>query len=375
MEGVSPPGPFNRSAAINAAAVGDWDVAVIVDADVFVKDMQQVRDAVALARSSGRVVFAFTEYRGLAHWATKRVLAGEPMPSVGAKRLDHESSVVVVPRIAWDTVGGYDDRFVGWGQEDVAFAQAVRVLCGEPLRVPGTVYHLYHARSAEKDMRLPGYQMNQMLGAAYRATTEPEGMMALLAGKRQAMFHGIFIANAWRGKETRSGPGSTTLSTAGAREFIERFCTEVGARHVLDAACGASSWMPELPGYRGVDIVPAAVADMQRRFPGRAYAVADICADDLGEADVVIMRDVLAHLSNEDALLALKNVRSTGARYLVATTFDGADNAHDTRTGGYREVDLRYEPFGLGDPVRSVADGYWERRLKFPTKRLAAWKL
>ena len=51
VEGEHTEGPFNRSAAINAAAklAGNWDVAVIADADTWVP-YAQLDEAVRLAR-------------------------------------------------------------------------------------------------------------------------------------------------------------------------------------------------------------------------------------------------------------------------------------------------------------------------------------
>ena len=41
---------------------------------------------------------------------------------------------LVVHREAYEAVGGHDERFLGWGSEDQAFALALTVLVGQPLR-------------------------------------------------------------------------------------------------------------------------------------------------------------------------------------------------------------------------------------------------
>lgn len=190
---------------------------------------------------------------------------------------------------------------------------------------------------------------------------------------RARAFHQIFTRNRWNGTETRSGPGSTLGSTARLAAELPTLLALLEATSVLDAACGASFWMPDLPGYVGVDIVPDAIAVVQERFPDRHYFVADIVSDALPPSDVVIARDVLAHLPNRDVLGALANFRSTGARYLLLTTFDGADNSVDARAGGYHELDLTQPPFSLGEPLRKIADGYWEDALVYPTKQLGVF--
>jgi hypothetical protein len=194
--GSSPKGAFNRSAAINDAAQGDWDIAIVLDADVMCEP-DQVRRAMVTAATTGHLTFAFSEYRGLTPHMTAKVLSEAPpqnrwgpepqwqSPEVWNKGVRfrsqvHESSVVVVRRDLWDTLGGFDERFVGWGQEDVAFAHAARVIGGHQIRIGGPVWHLWHARSIDRNNLLPSYRANQELGQRYRDTTSAEAVRALL---------------------------------------------------------------------------------------------------------------------------------------------------------------------------------------------------
>jgi GT2 family glycosyltransferase len=200
--GESPPGAFNRSAAINNAAAGEWEIAVVLDADV-ICEWVQMAEAIATALETGHLTFAFDEYRGLTPHMTAKVLS-DPIPQnrwspepqwqsaevwnkgVRFRSKVHESSVVVVRRDLWDELGGFDERFVGWGQEDVAFAQAARVLDGEPIRIPGPVWHLWHERSADRNEHLGRYRANQLLGDRYRGTSDPEAMLELLRERDDA---------------------------------------------------------------------------------------------------------------------------------------------------------------------------------------------
>jgi len=126
--GRSPDGPFNRAAAVNAAAAaaGDWDVAVIADADTWVPGAQ-LDSAVRLARQTGRLAAAFTAVIELDEASTEVLVGGElahiPISAVvnlGIRRVRVEplvtqSSMLAVPRALWDRIGGFDEGFVGWG--------------------------------------------------------------------------------------------------------------------------------------------------------------------------------------------------------------------------------------------------------------------
>ena len=178
--GVHDVGPFNRSAAINQAsrladADGRWDVALIVDADIFLGPAH-VAEAIDIAARTGRVTWPHRRWRGLDETSTGILI--EDRPKRQAKRREFEekvfgpggldawddtvrtdidiavekttplswSAAIAVPRVAWEAIGGFDERFEGWGFEDMAF-QSMAVAYGHE-RVEGDVYHFWHPRTS-----------------------------------------------------------------------------------------------------------------------------------------------------------------------------------------------------------------------------------
>jgi hypothetical protein len=68
----------------------------------------------------------------------------------------HERSLInagggllVVERSAWETVGGYDETFVGWGHEDTHLNTRLLVHTYWD-RIPGVAWHLWHPRADGK---------------------------------------------------------------------------------------------------------------------------------------------------------------------------------------------------------------------------------
>lgn len=170
-EGDHLEGPFNRSAAVNAAArlAGDWETAIVIDSDVLV-DGHNVRQAIELSEKTGRQVFPFRDYRALNEKGAKLVLEGfngNWMPHVRATFKDNRSACFVIPRRTWDKVGGFDERFVGWGWEDLAFAFAVSAAAGNYLRLSGDLWHLWHPKNPENDKSAPLYLANRDLCVRY----------------------------------------------------------------------------------------------------------------------------------------------------------------------------------------------------------------
>lgn len=157
--------------------------------------------------------------------------------------------------------------------------------------------------------------------------------------------------------ETTCGIGSTKLYTVGVRAWLPGALERLGVKTLLDAPCGDRNWIRtvRLPcAYVGVDIEPG---NVERAGADEAKVRrADIRKDRLPKCDAILSRDFFQHLSNADAVLALANMRKTGARWLIATCHGAAVN-EDVETGGFRAVNMALEPFSLGEPVDRVQDG------------------
>jgi hypothetical protein len=182
-EGHHDGGSFNRGAAINRGALGEWDVAVIVDADVVI-DPHLVRAGVAEAES-GRVVLPFHRRMLVNEFGTRRIVEGYRGSWQQWARPDpnsqHVSSCVVVPRAAWDLVGGFDERFSGWGAEDDAFWLVCDRLAGTT-KLPGDVWHLWHPPSPAANTSTVQYRRNLGLLRRYQSDH-----VATLAERRRAV--------------------------------------------------------------------------------------------------------------------------------------------------------------------------------------------
>lgn len=188
VEGHHDIGPFNRSAAVNNAArvAGEWDVAVIVDADV-IANPEAVRSAADVAAGTGRMVVSHDDRVMLNRAGTDKVLGGYRGPwrvrtMVEKIYVDSVSCVVAVQRSLWDEVGGMDERFAGWGYEDSAFAIAAETLGARPLiRLSSELFHLWHPVSSEAAKLSSTRIVNQARLERYQAAAgDADAVRALL---------------------------------------------------------------------------------------------------------------------------------------------------------------------------------------------------
>jgi glycosyltransferase involved in cell wall biosynthesis len=157
--------PFSKSVAVNSGvAKSKGDVLVIVDADGYISAdavlhcAEEIRDA----RKRGQKLW-FVPYRKfyrLTQCASHFLLQSDPDnpfrfpdplpeefvlgdtdPAVGHW---YGAMIQICPREAFETVGGWDERFRGWGNEDHAAMRAMDTLYGPHKTLPGQVLHVWH---------------------------------------------------------------------------------------------------------------------------------------------------------------------------------------------------------------------------------------
>jgi len=176
-------------------------------------------------------------------------------------------------------------------------------------------------------------------------------------------FDEVYRGNLWNGTDTRStGPGGGAEAKALVAPILMELVAKLGISSVLDVGCGEGLWMPDLPGYVGVDVSVEALSVAKAAHPGRDYRLYE--GGPLPEAELVVCKHVLQHIDIDAGVVLLDRIRATGASWLVATSFTKGQNSHDKikRAGGYWP-DLSAEPFALGRPsyVWGPSSRRWEK--------------
>jgi hypothetical protein len=97
--------------------------------------------------------------------------------------------------------------------------------------------------------------------------------------------------------------------------------------------------------------------------------------DPLPEADLLLCRDCLVHLSFADIGRALSNVLRSGLPYLLTTTFPECEVNEDIVTGDWRPLNLELEPFGFPPPSELLNERCSEAGGLFADKSLGLWQL
>lgn len=173
IQGIDPclDRPFSKSVAVNhGVSKSTGDVIVIIDADGYLSVNAVLKCAreIRAARERGRRLW-FVPYRKfyrLTDHASRRVIESEPCDPYKFPKPPYRCDIQntegsgrghwfgalcqIVPREAFECVGGWDVRFRGWGGEDHSAMRATDTLYWKHKTLPGAIFHLWHPMLGKK---------------------------------------------------------------------------------------------------------------------------------------------------------------------------------------------------------------------------------
>jgi SAM-dependent methyltransferase len=147
----------------------------------------------------------------------------------------------------------------------------------------------------------------------------------LTESQRRTIFEEVYASHAWGGN-SRSGPGSDPTNTAKYVRFVNNWLE----RHpdcvsIVELGCGAwaTTRLIKLSSqhtYLGLDIVPALISANREKyqFDNVKFECYDFLSQFPPNGDLLLIKDVLQHLSNDNVQQFLKRILP-GSRYAIIT--------------------------------------------------------
>ena len=195
----------------------------------------------------------------------------------------------------------------------------------------------------------------------------------------EEIFTYIYEKNCWLSQESVSGPGSELKVTQNMRQALSTLLQRFGIASIADAPCGDLNWMRYVDigtcRYIGIDIVQELIENNARIFGAtREFRHLNLIEDIIEKVDLIICRDMLAHLTDEQIFKVLRNFKQSGSKYILMTTnLTSEGNVYIARTGDWRKLNLERPPFNFPRPLALIQEDVpfeWERG-----KHLALWFL
>jgi len=206
--------------------------------------------------------------------------------------------------------------------------------------------------------------------------------MKLLKYKKmttEQVFREIKVKNKWGSQESASGYGSEIRSTENLIMELPNLFRMNGIRSILDIPCGDFNWMKKIDlsafDYIGGDIVKELISENSERYSSNniKFVTLNIISDVLPPMDLIFVRDCFVHLSYSDIHCAIANIKKSGCKYLMATTFEKTRVNYDIITGGWRPINLLDKPFNFPEPVYILAENCTEGNGKYKDKSMGLW--
>lgn len=191
-------------------------------------------------------------------------------------------------------------------------------------------------------------------------------------------FTRIYKNNSWKCEESVSGLGSTLEATKKIREKIPVLLDELNVKSMLDIPCGDFNWMRHVridAKYIGGDIVDKLVESDKKNYENssRHFMKLNLIKDKLPKVELVMCRDCLVHFSFKDINAALINLKKSGSKYLLTTTYPSVLLNQYITTGEWMPLNLERVPFFFPKPLLIINEGY--HKWRYSSKSLGLWRI
>jgi FkbM family methyltransferase len=179
--------------------------------------------------------------------------------------------------------------------------------------------------------------------------------------KNKQIFETIYAKNIWNNNDPNvplSGPGSSLEYTKDISSLLNSFIYNNNCKKILDLGCGDLTWVSKTPffndmaiKYTGVDIVESQINNHRSNYPQNTFVCKDLVSyHDIEPASLIIIRDVLFHLTNADILSIFRNIRNK-FDFIAITSCKNEENTDNFNQWHFAEKNIHKSPFNRSNYV------------------------
>ena len=173
--------------------------------------------------------------------------------------------------------------------------------------------------------------------------------------KNKIIFKNIYEKQLWNNGNKNiplSGPGSSLEHTKEYSNLLTKFIYENKCKSVLDLGCGDLTWIHKTQffndssiKYIGVDVVESLISEHLTNFPEKQFLCKDITIFyDIDNVDIIIIRDVIFHLTNTEILSIFNNIKNK-FKFIIITSCRNSVNTDNFNKWHFSEKNIHIEPF------------------------------
>jgi hypothetical protein len=139
-------------------------------------------------------------------------------------------------------------------------------------------------------------------------------------------FNEVYSKNMWKQGDAQSGVGSEGPFADRYVTLVLEYAAKYGLRTVVDGGCGdfsvGSRLVPNFDEYTALDASSVIIESNKRRYASLervSFRVADMTAGTFPKADLILIRQVLQHLTNAQIARILANLEASEWRRVLIT--------------------------------------------------------
>jgi hypothetical protein len=182
------------------------------------------------------------------------------------------------------------------------------------------------------------------------------------------LFGEIYSSQRWNNHDPNvplSGPGSSLANTQSCSALLNTFIYQHLCKDILDLGCGDLTWVSCTPffkddsiRYTGVDVVESVIQKNKIQYSSKLFYNQDII-NNVGDAKffsvegLIILRDVLFHLKNEEILTIFRNIKHK-FKYIAITSCKNKVNTDHFDPWRFAEKNIHQEPFNISHDFEEV---------------------
>jgi len=178
-------------------------------------------------------------------------------------------------------------------------------------------------------------------------------------------------------RESSSGFGSNKFNTTNTINTLTYIKEKYNIKSLIDLPCGDMNWITTFLEsnsdikYTGFDISKELIERNTKLF-NYNFMQKDIVLENLDlSADLILCRDFLFHLENENIIKIIQKFKNSGSIFLLTSSYINGDNFHtriQCKGSRFFKIDLLNEPFNLPLPLEKFNEIEID-------KKLYLWKL
>lgn len=174
--------------------------------------------------------------------------------------------------------------------------------------------------------------------------------------ERKNLFNDIYKNQIWNNKNNNiplSGFGSSLIVTQPFLIFLDKFIKENNIISLCDIGCGDLTWIShgdffnnDLITYNGIDISEYIINLNKSKYQNKNFFIMDVVKEFNFKTELIILRDVIFHLENEEILKIFENIKNK-FKYICITSCVNLINTNIFDKWHFSKKNILIEPFNI----------------------------